>query len=96
MSTNESPNEFKLDNVGTDCIQSVKFGQHSNQYVLSASWDCSVRLHDISNNTLRCQYNHSAPVLDCAFQVMSILLVIDFVFNGTDLLGFISCLERRV
>lgn len=69
MSANESPNEFKLEAVASDCIQSVKFGPHSSQYLVSASWDGSVRLHDISSNALRTKYTHSAPVLDCAFQV---------------------------
>ncbi|XP_054168737.1 mitotic checkpoint protein BUB3-like [Oppia nitens] len=68
ITNSETPNEFKLDNVANDCIQSVKFGQHSNHLLLSASWDSTVRLHDINTNTLRTKYNHSAPVLDCAFQ----------------------------
>jgi len=67
MTLSDSPNEFQLANNPNDCIQSVKFGT-SNQHLLSASWDSSVRLYDISNNTLRAKYTHSAPVLDCAFQ----------------------------
>ena len=73
MTLSDNPNEFKLDNAPTDCIQSVKFGLSSNQYLIAASWDCTVRLYDITNNTFRCKYTHQSPVLDCAFQVSSIV-----------------------
>ena len=61
-------NEYKLDNPPNDCIQSVKFGQSDNQHLLTASWDCTVRLYDVASNVMRIQYNHDAPVLDAAFQ----------------------------
>uniref|UniRef100_A0A6G1S9I3 Mitotic checkpoint protein BUB3 n=1 Tax=Aceria tosichella TaxID=561515 RepID=A0A6G1S9I3_9ACAR len=63
-----TPNEFRLDNAPTDCIQSVKFGQVDNQHLLAASWDCTVRLYDVRANELRTQYTHDAPVLDATFQ----------------------------
>lgn len=62
-------NEFKLENPPSDCIQSVKFGKYSNQFLLAASWDATVRLYDIFNNKLCSKFDHVAPVLDCAFQV---------------------------
>ena len=63
-----STNEYKLDNAPVDCIQSIKFGQVDNQHLLTASWDCTVRLYDVKANQLRAQYTHDAPVLDASFQ----------------------------
>lgn len=69
MTLLDSTNEIKLDNAPTDCIQSVKFGKNSsNQFLVSASWDFTVRLYDIYNNKLCAKYTHPAPVLDCALQ----------------------------
>lgn len=64
----DGPNEYKLENAPSDCIQSVKFGQVDNQHLLAASWDGTVRLYDVKANQLRIQYNHDAPVWDAAFQ----------------------------
>lgn len=66
--SNDTPNEFKLDNVPNDCIQAVKFGSRDNNLLLACSWDTTVRLYDVSNNTHRLQYKHASPVLDCCFQ----------------------------
>lgn len=65
----ESRMEYRLKNTPGDCIQSVKFGPSSSQFLLVASWDKSVRLFDVVNNNMRLQYQHSGPVLDCCFQV---------------------------
>lgn len=73
MTLSDSPNEFKLENSPGDCIQSVKFGQ-SNNLLLVASWDSTVRLYDIATNTMRAKYSHAAPVLDCSFYVSTVLL----------------------
>lgn len=59
--------EFQLKKPPTDAIQSIRFSQ-DNQHVLTASWDCTVRLYDVKANQIRVQYNHEAPVLDAAFQ----------------------------
>ncbi|GIY46932.1 mitotic checkpoint protein BUB3 [Caerostris darwini] len=61
-------NEFKLEDVPDELVSAVKFGPSSSQFLLSSSWDGSVRLYDVINNTKRLQYNHDAPVLDCCFQ----------------------------
>lgn len=63
-----SANEYKLNDPPTDLIQSIKFGQVDSRHLLTASWDCSVRLYDINANQMRVSYNHGGPVLDCAFQ----------------------------
>lgn len=68
----ESRMEFRLKNTPSDCIQSVKFGPSSSQFLLVASWDKSVRLYDVVNNNMRLQYQHTGPVLDCCFQVCCI------------------------
>lgn len=65
----ESRMEFRLKNTPGDCIQSVKFGPSSSQFLLVASWDKTVRLYDVVNNNMRLQYQHSSSVLDCCFQV---------------------------
>lgn len=63
----EAPNEFKLNNPPTDGVSAVKFSPVSPQFLLVSSWDCSVRLYDTNNNSMRIKYTHSAPVLDCCF-----------------------------
>lgn len=68
MALNYEPHELKLENPPTDCIQSVKFGQVDNDHLLTASWDCTVRLYDVKANQLKLQYTHEAPVLDATFQ----------------------------
>lgn len=65
----ETPNEFKLKNSPEDGISAVKFGPNTNQFLLVSSWDTSVRLYDIVTDNMRIQYGHTAPVLDCCFQV---------------------------
>ena len=59
--------EFALKNPPTDGISAVKFQPNSSHLLLVSSWDTGVRLYDINSNTLRMQYNHAAPVLDCCF-----------------------------
>lgn len=68
MTLSDAPNEFKLSDPPTDCIQSVKFGPQSNNFLLTASWDSSVRLYDITHNNMALKYTHTGPVLDVAFQ----------------------------
>lgn len=63
-----SANEYKLTDPPNDLIQSIKFGQIDSRHLLTASWDCKVRLYDINANQIRASYNHSGPVLDCSFQ----------------------------
>ena len=62
-------NEFKLNNVANDCIQSVKFCKQSNDILVAASWDGSVRVYDVKENKLRNKFDHTEPVLDAVFQV---------------------------
>lgn len=80
MNSLETSNEIKLDNVPTDCIQNVKFSKHSNQFLLAASWDGSVRLYDIFQNKLCSKYDHDAPVLDCTFQVSFFKILVTIVY----------------
>lgn len=65
----ESRTEFKLKSLPEDAISSVKFAPKSNQYLLVSSWDCSVRLYDVTANIERHKYNHELPVLDVCFRV---------------------------
>lgn len=65
----ESRTEFKLKTLPEDAISSVKFAPKSNQFLLVSSWDCSVRLYDVTANTERHKYTHELPVLDVCFRV---------------------------
>ena len=65
-----SSTEFKLKLGPEDGISRVRFGPNSSQFLLCSSWDCTLRLYDVVNNTLRVRFARSAPLLDCAFQVL--------------------------
>lgn len=67
MSITETPNEFQLNSPPKDGISAVKFGPNSSQFLLVSSWDCSVRLYDVTANNMRMNYSHASPVLDCCF-----------------------------
>uniref|UniRef100_A0A8D3C5L0 Mitotic checkpoint protein BUB3 n=1 Tax=Scophthalmus maximus TaxID=52904 RepID=A0A8D3C5L0_SCOMX len=60
-------NEYKLNQGPEDSISAVKFSPSTAQFLLVSSWDCTVRLYDVGGNTMRMKYQHTAPVLDCAF-----------------------------
>ncbi|XP_048465148.1 mitotic checkpoint protein BUB3 [Rhincodon typus] len=60
-------NEFKLNQCPEDGISAIKFSPNTSQFLLVSSWDCTVRLYDITSNNMRLKYQHSAAVLDCAF-----------------------------
>ncbi|GFR11360.1 mitotic checkpoint protein BUB3, partial [Trichonephila clavata] len=68
MALSDATNEFTLHDAPTDLISSVNFGPSSSQFLLSSSWDHTVRLFDVTKNTLHMKYEHDAPVLDCCFQ----------------------------
>ncbi|CAG13325.1 unnamed protein product [Tetraodon nigroviridis] len=60
-------NEYKLNQGPEDSISAVKFSPSTAQFLLVSSWDSTVRLYDVVTNTIRMKYQHTAPVLDCAF-----------------------------
>lgn len=62
-------NEYKLNQGPEDSISAVKFSPSTAQFLLVSSWDSTVRLYDVVTNTMRMKYQHTAPVLDCAFYV---------------------------
>ncbi|EFJ13781.1 hypothetical protein SELMODRAFT_146851 [Selaginella moellendorffii] len=49
-----------------DGISNLRFSNHSD-HLLVSSWDSKVRLYDASANTLKGQFEHRGPVLDCCF-----------------------------
>ncbi|XP_035792176.1 mitotic checkpoint protein BUB3-like [Anopheles albimanus] len=59
--------EVQINNAPVDLISAAKFAPKTNQFLLVSSWDTSVRLYDVTNNTLRHKFFHTSPVLDCAF-----------------------------
>lgn len=71
--------ETQIQNAPSDIISSCKFSPNTNQFLLVSSWDSSVRLYDVVNNTLRQKYYHDAPVLDCAFHAS--FTPTDFVYG---------------
>lgn len=66
-------NEFKLNQGPDDSISAVKFSPNTTQFLLVSSWDSSVRLYDVGGNSLRMKYQHTGPVLDCAYYVRNLL-----------------------
>ena len=72
-------NEFKLNNCQSDGISRVNFSPSTSQFVLSSSWDMSVRLYDVTENTQRFRYDHQSAVLDCTFSVSFLLTSIKCV-----------------
>uniref|UniRef100_U5EUS7 Mitotic checkpoint protein BUB3 n=1 Tax=Corethrella appendiculata TaxID=1370023 RepID=U5EUS7_9DIPT len=64
----ERKSEIQIQSPPTDVISAVKFAPNSSQFLLVSSWDCSVRLYDVQNNSMRQKYYHDTPVLDIAFQ----------------------------
>lgn len=65
----KSQTEYKLKSPPEDAISSVKFGPNTIQFLLVGSWDSSVRLYDVTANSLRHKYTHDSAVLDVCFQV---------------------------
>jgi cell cycle arrest protein BUB3 len=73
MLSNRNSSEFKVKSPPEDGITRIRFGPNSAQFLLVSSWDSSVRLYDVLNNTLRTRYSHgingsNLPVFDCCFQ----------------------------
>lgn len=64
--------EVQIQNAPIDAISAVKFAPSSNQFLAVSSWDASVRVFDVANNSLRQKYLHELPVLDVAFTVSSV------------------------
>ncbi|XP_074641044.1 mitotic checkpoint protein BUB3-like [Tubulanus polymorphus] len=104
----ESPNEFKLKQPPSDGISAAKFSPsaQSTQFLLASSWDGSVRLYDVLNNSMRLKYTHNAPVLDCCFYdavhslsggLDNTLKMFDFNSNTETKIGYhsmaIKCVE---
>lgn len=65
-------NEFKLNHCPSDGISSVKFSPTTSQFLLASSWDKSVRLYNVTENTQRFRYDHASAVLDSCFSVSSL------------------------
>ncbi|OMO63356.1 hypothetical protein COLO4_32527 [Corchorus olitorius] len=56
----------ELSSPPTDGISNLRFSNHSD-HLLVSSWDKTVRLYDASANSLRGEFMHGGPVLDCCF-----------------------------
>ena len=65
--TSSSQNEYKLSNPPDDGISSLNFSPSDAKFLLTTSWDSTVRLYDVMNDKMRFQYDHQAPVLDACF-----------------------------
>lgn len=65
----EKSSEFQLNNLPSDYISAIKFPATSNQLLLVSSWDCTVRLYDTDENSLKFKWMHKEPILDCLFMV---------------------------
>ena len=99
--------EFELDQPPSDGITNVTFSSSpSSNHLLVSSWDRSVRLYDVAQNTLKHTYSHQGSVLDCCFMDASkafsggldkTLLEYDFTSQTESFLGnhldAIRCME---
>lgn len=61
--------EFKLNNLPSDYISSIKFHKTYNHLLLVSSWDCAVRLYDTDANSLKYTWPTDDPNLDALFMV---------------------------
>ena len=60
--------EFELGQPPTDGITNLVFSPAPNSaLLLCSSWDNSVRLYDVAQNSLQAMYTHPYAVLDCCF-----------------------------
>lgn len=91
----KSQTEYKLKSPPEDAISSVKFGPHTNQFLLVSSWDGNVRLYDVTSNNLRHKYEHDSAVLDCCFTVSGYLYSSKYVPSYESVLGCCPFLQRR-
>uniref|UniRef100_A0A915IN90 Mitotic checkpoint protein BUB3 n=1 Tax=Romanomermis culicivorax TaxID=13658 RepID=A0A915IN90_ROMCU len=66
-----SSNEYKLNNPPADLISNVQFAPDGSKFLLTSSWDSSVRLYELgvscTSTFCRSSYQHQGPVLDCTF-----------------------------
>lgn len=79
--TTDRKTEIQVQNSPTDVISAVKFAPNSSQFLAASSWDCCVRLYDVTNNVMRQKYSHDLPVLDVAFQVMNKYFICIHLYN---------------
>ena len=60
--------EFELGQPPTDGITNLVFSPApTSALLLCSSWDNSVRLYDVAQNSLQAMYTHQYAVLDCCF-----------------------------
>ncbi|KAG6491143.1 hypothetical protein ZIOFF_052475 [Zingiber officinale] len=56
----------ELSQPPSDGISNLRFSSHSDLLLVS-SWDRTIRLYDVGENTLKAEFVHAGPVLDCCF-----------------------------
>jgi len=59
--------EFSLTNPPQDGISNVEFSPRGDNFLLTSSWDSTVRLYDVGRDSMRAIWSHQGPVLDCCF-----------------------------
>ncbi|KAG8933808.1 hypothetical protein FRC02_011130 [Tulasnella sp. 418] len=59
--------DIELASPPDDGISSVKFAPSDKNSLLVSSWDCELRLYDISSNIQKSHYSHKAAVLGCCY-----------------------------
>ncbi|XP_058054071.1 mitotic checkpoint protein BUB3-like isoform X2 [Anopheles bellator] len=89
------PPQLEISNAPVDVISAAKFAPSSNQFLLVSSWDTSVRLYDVTSNTLRHKFFHSSPVLDCSF-LDSVKTVSGGLDNGVKLYDLNTHIESNL
>lgn len=94
--------EFELSSAPSDGITRVTFSSASTSpLLLASSWDGSVRLYDVAQNSLQHTFHHQYAVLDCCFAdntrafsggLDRKLKMFDFAGQQESLLGRTKCL----
>ena len=64
-----SRQKINFANRQNDRVLVFRFAPNSANFLLSCSWDATLRLYDVSANTLRVKFPCPSPLLDCTFQV---------------------------
>ncbi|KAJ3387960.1 mitotic spindle checkpoint protein Bub3 [Lobulomyces angularis] len=65
-------NEFELVDPPSDGISSVKFSPSDPALLLCTSWDKSLRLYDVKNNSVKFVLNSKNPILNCCFDKLDV------------------------
>lgn len=65
--TNSDSSEFQLKDAPKDGISSVDFSPSLSNYLLASSWDGTLRIYDVNENSMKNKFDDKLPFLDCCY-----------------------------